>query len=290
MLSSGNLKHFKPADLINIFSQSKKTGKLKIEPSYSLFFKDGNIIHAETEFLEGEYAVYEIFSLNSGEFIFNEDVNLPNITIKKDLNQIIEEASLKNQLAQMLKNYFISHSPDSLLRLDNYELDNIDSNSIMIIEIIKNSKSITLLELAKRSGFELSKYLNIVQGLISKGIISVIKSDSELLWDAFKICVNTFSEEFKSISGLKLSNDLDKKIQDLIILNSWNLSFKGGRIDTNELFNYPEEEQLKLYSIFLSELVIYFNKIYGNSFVEKVFDSIIEANPKIKDLKKQIII
>jgi DNA-binding MarR family transcriptional regulator len=290
MLSNGNLKHFKPVDLINIFNQSKKTGKLEISPSYSLFFLDGEITHAETESLSGELAVYEIFSLDSGDFIFYDTVDLPIKTIHKDLNQLLKEGSLKNQLTQLLKNSSISENPNSFLHLNKYELEGLDSNLIMIVEIIKNSKSITLFELAKISGIDISQYSELIQILIDKNIITVIKSDSELLWEAFKLSINTFSEEFKSISGLKLSNELDKKIQDLIILNSWNLSFKGGRIDSNELFNYSEKEQLDLYKVFLFELVNYFNKIYGNSFVEQVFDSIMQANPKIKDLKKQIII
>ena len=51
-----------------------------------------------------------------------------------------------------------------------------------------------------------------------------------------------------------MSKDLDKKIQDLIAINTWNLSFKDGRIYTNELFNFQVDEQWKIYKVFLESL------------------------------------
>ena len=74
------------------------------------------------------------------------------------------------------------------------------------------------------------------------------------------------------------------KIQDLIKINSLNLDFKDGRIDTKDLFKLDSSEQLSIYKLFLRELKLYISKIYGKDFFYNIFTEVSEVESKMIDL------
>lgn len=288
MLESGNLKHFNLTDLINILGQSKKTGQLSIssrEDKENLYFLDGELIHAEHGLLEGEEVVYELMTHNSGDFSFQEISVNNKKTINKETAELLREGGLRVDLINKLRKNSISSKPNSVVHLKKFE-QQLSGDEEVIVNILKNVPDLSVIKLAKQSNFALEHYIGVLKNLIEKNVIEIQKSDEEILWSLFQKTVNRFYLEFTSISGIKMSNDLDKKIHDLILTNTWNLSFKDGRIYTNELFNFPVEEQWKIYNIFLGELFSYFVKVYGKDFIDKTLNSLSEETPSLEILLK----
>jgi hypothetical protein len=291
MLENGNLKHFNLADLINILGQSKKTGELTInarEHQGTLYFNDGVLIHAAHGSLTGEEVVYELMSCESGEFSFNEKpVSVPG-SINKTTDELIREGSIRSEIINRLGNKSFRSHPNSIVSLKSGNPENVSADEKVLIELLTKNAGITIIKLLSLTNFMLDSYVDILNNLINKGIVEIQKSEEEAFWESFQHVVNTFYMEFTSISGLKMSIDLEKKIQDLIAINTWNLSFKDGRIYTNELFNFPIEEQWKIYKVFLDELLSYFSKVYGEVFTDKVFKNLSETNPGLKTLLKKL--
>jgi hypothetical protein len=291
MLENGNLKHFNLADLINILGQSKKTGELTInarEHQGILYFLDGVLIHAAHGALTGEEVVYELMSCESGEFGFKEvPVSVPD-SIKKSPDELIREGSLRNEIINRLgKSSFRSH-PNSVVILKDANRENISSEEKALIDLLTKTSGMTIIKLLSQSNLMLDTYVEVLNNLINKGLAEIQKTEEESFWESFQQVVNAFYLEFTSISGLKMSKDLEKKIQDLIAINTWNLSFKDGRIYTNEIFNFPVDEQWKIYKVFLDELLGYIGKVYGESFTDKVFNNLSETGPGLKTLLKKL--
>jgi len=286
MLENGNLKHFNLADLMNILGQSKKTGELIInsrEHPSTLYFQDGVLVHASSGPLSGEEVVYELMSYGSGDFSFNEkEIDISN-SIGKNIDEIIREGSLRLEIINRLGKNSLKIDPNSVIHVTNDNPDNLEPEEENLFNLLKSNPDMTIIQLASRS----SNYIDNLNTLMNKGIVEIQKSQDELFWEAFQVVIEYFYQEFTSISGLKMSKDLDKKIQDLIITNTWNLTFKDGKIDTNDLFSFPIDEQWKIYGVFLDELLGYFSKIYGSSFIDRVANTLLETNPALKTLLKK---
>lgn len=287
MLESGSLKHFNIPDLINILGQSKKTGELVIKTRHhegSLFFRDGILFHALNGPISGEEALYELMGLDNGDFSFNDkQINFPQ-TIHKDTAELLKEGSLRSEMVSSLSKYSIKTSPNSKFQFKSTYPENLTSYENAVFEVIKHNKDSTIIQIFEQVKLSTVQFANSINGLIGKDIIELIKPEEEAFYGGFQHIVGVFYTEFTSISGLKMSSDLDKKIQDLILLNNWNLDFKDGKIYSNELFNFPIDDQWKIYSAFLNELFAYFGKIYGSDFVTKVINGLLNSNPELKTL------
>jgi hypothetical protein len=291
MLENGNLKHFNLADLINILGQSKKTGELTInarEHNGTLYFLDGVLIHALHGSLTGEEVVYDLMTCDSGEFSFNEKPVTVTNSINKSPDELIREGSLRAEIMSRLAKSSFGNHPNSIVALKVKNAVSESNDEKVLLDVLEKTSGMTIIKLLSQTNLELSSFVDILNNLINKGVVEIQKSEEEAFWESFQKVVNTFYLEFTSISGLNMSKDLDKKIQDLIAINTWNLSFKDGRIYTNELFNFPVDEQWKIYKVFLDELLSYFSKVYGDSFTDKVFNSLSETGPGLKTLLKKL--
>jgi len=291
MLENGNLKHFNLADLINILGQSKKTGELTInarEFQGTLYFLDGTLIHAAHGALTGEEVVYDLMTCDSGEFSFTEKAVNVTGSIAKSTDELIREGSLRTDIINRLAKSSIRSQPNSLVLIKNDNTVGLDENEQSLLNVLKDNSGTTIINLLSKTNFGIDFYVEVLNKLINKDLIEIQKSAEESYWESFQKVVSTFYSEFTSISGLKMSTDLDKKIQDLITINTWNFSFKDGRIYTNELFNFPIEEQWKIYKVFLDELLSYFSKVYGESFTDKVLKDLSETGPGLETLLKKL--
>lgn len=289
MIKNGNLKDFHLADLISIIGQSKKSGELSIkngDKEFILFFNEGNLVDAIHGSLSGEEIIYELITYESGEFDFVE-VNTKNENkIKNTIDEIINEGSLRVDLINSLRKNLLITKPNSIIKyLNNSEIsDNTEKN---LYDKIKEKNSISIIELAKKSDLNIEDFTSTLKKLMDNGFISIQKSEEEIFWKSFQKIVASLYTEFISISGIKMTDDLDKKIQDLIKSDTLNLSFKDGKIYTNELFNFPIDEQWKVYNDFLSKLFDHVTKVYGNDFLEKVLSNL-STNEDIDVLLKKL--
>lgn len=278
MLKNGSLKDFHVADLITIIGQSEKTGELKIKLHNNkavINFFNGELFDAISDSFSGEEAIYELMTYESGEFDFIE-TNLPiDKKITKSIDYLIHEGALRIDLINTLRRNSLVSKPNSIIEIKNID-QNVNGLEKIIYDLVKNSGNISIIELSKKIDINNEEYILTLKSLNDKNLINIQKSEEEMFWKSFKQVVNKLYTEFVAISGTKMNSDLDKKIQDLIVTDTWNLTFKDGRIYTNELFNFPVEKQWEIYDTFLNKLLDYFVKVYGNDFIEKVLSNLSE--------------
>lgn len=276
MLKNGNLKDFHVADLINIIGQSKKSGELRIKHSNSqstLYFFEGNLIDAIHGQLSGEEIIYEVITYESGEFDFIDLKTPKDNKINKNIDDLINEGSLRIDLINSLRKNNLVSKPNSIVKYLN-KSDVLNETEKLIYDKINKNQSISIIDLAKISELNIEDFTSTLKNLMDKDFVDIQKSNEEVFWKAFQTIASALYTEFISISGIKMTADLDKKIQDLINSDTLNLSFKDGRIYTNELFNFSVDEQWKIYENFLNKLFDYFTKVYGSDFVDKVLNNL----------------
>lgn len=129
---TGNIKDISLFDFLNIIYLSKSSKAINVEDPNTnntgvIVFKDGEIIHAKLNNLEGEDAFYKIMEIDSGDF-YDSEVPLKNsvVTIKTPFNfllmnaaKIIDEARRNKSILQLTGNKKINQKKSILVIDDN---------------------------------------------------------------------------------------------------------------------------------------------------------------------------
>jgi len=92
----GNLRDMALADLIQHTCQDRKTAQLEIQRAgvrASLFFKDGNLVHAQSGGETGEEVVYRILNWNDGSFTLRPGIEPPSTTIARVWSSLLMEGA-----------------------------------------------------------------------------------------------------------------------------------------------------------------------------------------------------
>lgn len=92
----GNLRDFSLPDVIQLVGFGRKTGVLQLagpEGEATLFFEDGDVIHAEAGDHRGEEAVFALFRVSHGDFRFRNGVPAPDRTIAMAPTNLVMEAA-----------------------------------------------------------------------------------------------------------------------------------------------------------------------------------------------------
>lgn len=284
MIEFGSLKDFKLFDILSILCQSKKSGLLSLTlgnniGTISLF--EGDLIEANFCSSTGDIAFCEMALYDSGEFKFTENLlTSTNNKINKSLEELLEEANLIVELTNILIKRNIADSFKAEIIIVNYKED-------PIINLI--SKGFTsIIDIAKEINLDSNAFSKQLETLIKDNYVRIKESHSYNIWNSFQKIVNKLYNEFISISGIKMTTNLENKIQDLIKVKSLNLEFKDGKIDTRDLFKLAFNEQLEIYKVFIQDLSGYIVKIYGHDFVESIFSELKKNDLKVKDLLDKI--
>lgn len=96
MAFQGSLKELPLPDIIQLVSVSGKTGAFVLESGGQrgeIFLRDGEIVHAVINDLQGEEAVYELAIWQEGQFEFNPGVVTEARTVKKSNTNLLMEAA-----------------------------------------------------------------------------------------------------------------------------------------------------------------------------------------------------
>jgi predicted regulator of Ras-like GTPase activity (Roadblock/LC7/MglB family) len=92
----GNLRDMTLADLIQHTCQDRKTAQLEVrhrEDRAMLFFKDGNLVHAQSGSETGEEVVYRILNWNEGSFSLEPGVKPPSTSIARGWSSLLLEGA-----------------------------------------------------------------------------------------------------------------------------------------------------------------------------------------------------
>ena len=100
MTFQGSLEELPLPDIIQLVSVSGKTGRFDLSSNDAegqIFLQDGQIVHARTNTLEGEEAIYELAIWEDGEFFFTPDRISETTTISKSNTNLLMEAARTNR-------------------------------------------------------------------------------------------------------------------------------------------------------------------------------------------------
>ncbi|MEN6622028.1 MAG: DUF4388 domain-containing protein, partial [Smithella sp.] len=96
MSMQGNLQDVTIADLIQLNCLDRKTEILEVQHAgqlASLYFKEGNVIHATHDDLAGEEVVYQILKWEDGSFIIEYGFESPVISITRSWSGLLLEGA-----------------------------------------------------------------------------------------------------------------------------------------------------------------------------------------------------
>lgn len=265
MLKSGSLKDFNFIDLISIISKTNKNGILEIfsdNLKSFIVFCNGNIIDSYNDDYSGEELLFILSLKNEGYFSFLEqDTSEFEIKINKDIYELIKEISLKKEFMKNLNDVNL-YLNSKIVLLNNNISDNL-------LNHLKH-KELSLLELFEISNYNVSEFIKLIQNFMKNKDISILKNDNEKLYENLLAISNYIYSEFMSISGIKMRNDMEKKIKELILLNNLNLIIKNHKIYNIELFSYELDKKIKNFKSFVENLINYSVKIYSEEFIKNI--------------------
>lgn len=92
----GKLQDMAVADLIQLTCQDRKTARAMLKKGSErgeLYFKNGNVVHAELGGLSGERAVYQLMNWDQGSFDLTGEVDPPTISITRSWTSLLLEAA-----------------------------------------------------------------------------------------------------------------------------------------------------------------------------------------------------
>jgi len=92
-------------DLLQVFAQNRRTGKLELETGYmhgNVWVRDGRIVDATIGMVSGEKAVYRILAAETGQFAFFPDVAATQERVTTSLDHLLmESVRRKDEIARV---------------------------------------------------------------------------------------------------------------------------------------------------------------------------------------------
>lgn len=295
MKFSGRFADFSLPDILRILIDSQKTGELVIEfegLTSRIFVHTGSVSHAETPALSGQAAVYEMLNYgSSATFDFLTETTLPQPTISSDLDTLVQQGivyvetwkKIQRKYPTLAPNTHVQYvgSPDSLY------------NSTLIEQLKAFDGPVALHGLLDQSPEEPLGLIEELLELEAKGLVQLTEETSTALRRFFLTLANTLLSEFNSISGLKLKQEMNERLEKLIEEKNWMIELQDGIIVDDKLQSLSLVEQTELYSICLNHLLKLITPIYGETFLQQVINKVERVFPDttqhwVKELKIEL--
>jgi len=96
MALQGNLKDMSVADIIQHNCQDRKTAQVVLhngDQNAALYFKDGHVVHATSDGIEGEEIIFQILAWNEGTFNLESGIEAPSESITRSWTGLLMEGA-----------------------------------------------------------------------------------------------------------------------------------------------------------------------------------------------------
>lgn len=196
---SGFVSEFPIVDVIQFLGMSWKKGKLRIlvdegeeTKDLCLYFKNGELVHAETEELKGIQAFYLISKLETGYFKFFSNEESPSQTIDCPLSMLLLDSQKRRDELHHLQTKLPPEDTVLFLVQEVEKVPPLSAFEWRIIAMINGKRSIK--RICEKIGDELGAK-NTLLDLLSKGLACGVSEEQ-----AWKTLVPrlTLSEELKT--------------------------------------------------------------------------------------------
>lgn len=187
----GQVSDFQLSDIIQMNCLGRLTTALKIvkgSENGSIFFQEGNIIHAEVSGKEGEEAFFEILSWQGGEFSSRKGTQAKKETIFKGWQSLLLEGMKRAD--EEVPERKVNLEEEKKIRIEKIE---------KLIKTISEKKKINTVAVLDKQGFSLASYLNLDENSKLE-LADVLNIGSQLIE-----LYDSFNEEF-SFAGFKFSS------------------------------------------------------------------------------------
>jgi hypothetical protein len=174
MTFQGSLAELHLPDIVQLMSVSGKTGVFHLTDGPhkgNIYLRDGQIVHAQLEELQGEDAVYALAIWNKGEFLFEAGVASEVRTITKSNTNLLMEAARRLDEWRVLQKKIpsVDMAPEFVILEGREGQINLNTGEWLILSKIDGRRSVKQIAAAsKLSVFEAAKLL---YGLVATGLI-----------------------------------------------------------------------------------------------------------------------
>jgi Domain of unknown function (DUF4388) len=174
MAFQGSLAELHLPDIIQLVSVSAKTGVFHLSDGVhrgDIWLHEGRIVHAETEDLSGEEAVYALAIWRAGEFRFEAGVAAPRQTIQKSNTNLLMEAARRLDEWRVLSKKVPSVDlvPEFVI-LENREGQiNLNTMEWLLLSKIDGQRSVR--QIAAAAGMGVFDAAKLLYGLVATNLI-----------------------------------------------------------------------------------------------------------------------
>jgi hypothetical protein len=174
MAFQGSLAELHLPDIIQLVSVSGKTGVFHLSDAAhrgNIWLQEGRIVHAETEDLYGEEAVYALAIWRAGEFRFEAAATSPRQTIQKSNTNLLMEAARRMDEWRVLSKKIPSVElvPEFVI-LENREGQiNLNTMEWLLLSKIDGERSIR--QIAAAAGMGVFDAAKLLYGLVATNLI-----------------------------------------------------------------------------------------------------------------------
>ena len=177
MTLQGSLEHIQLPDVVQLVSTAGKSGMFIIKRDQlegRIYLKNGQIVHAVVGELIGEDAIYEMAIWNRGEFVFQPDVESPEITIQKSNTNLFMEAARRIDEWRILSRKIpsIDMVPEMVPSLPTGR-SHIQLNTGEWLVIAKIDGKRTIREIAKACNLSAFDTAKILYGLVTHNLVQL---------------------------------------------------------------------------------------------------------------------
>lgn len=280
MISEGSLQDFSFSDLLQIIGLNSETGVLRLisEGREGLLeCKAGEISGAKAVDLTGEDAVYALFHWETGTFTFTRDASSDLANVRAPLSELAKEGIRRVDLWRSIRRDMPQMTMRARFRVPDRETTALSSAAADLFDALSGKEGQTLGQIAKSLHRD---ELTVAQGLLElwrEGLLLVETAPEEALRSVFQAVSEGVFERFASISGLKMTEGLESRLNTWAREQGVDLRWRNGRVQDGLPAVLEARELLPVYRGFLLEELGYVAKIHGESFVTRVIEGLLEA-------------
>jgi hypothetical protein len=233
---SGFVSEFPLVEVIQFLGMNRKTGMLRIvleeeHKDLCLYFKEGELVHAETDEFKGLQAFYLISKLETGYFKFISGEEATQHTIDCPLSVLLFNSQKRLDELQHLQSRLPEDDSVLFILQEVEKVPPLNTFEWRIISLINGRR--TLKRICEKSGDELDAK-NTIVNLLTKGLIGTFSED--LVW-------KTLVPSLKSSSELKTDRPYPPLLRTNLLLKS--IDGKSTFIDLMKALNIKESDMLE---------------------------------------------
>ena len=178
MALEGNLEDFELTDVFQLIQLGQKNGSLRIkglEDVGIVYFKDGAVVHAKTNYLQGKSAIAHILSWRKGRFVFTPGEESLERTVDLPIQQVILEAArLIDELKRIQKVIPVFDAIVQVIEEPDAHIENINltPEEWKVFSIIDGR--LTIKEIIQSSSIPEFEILRCLYGLVSSGLVKCL--------------------------------------------------------------------------------------------------------------------